>query len=181
MRRANSRRAGGTRSSATRPAPRAARKSGLALEKTLTRKSVTPIAAQPVDAPGGAERREERGSPTDARSLRATSAASSAASRKPRFSPWPATGCSVCAALPIATTRGPGDVRPAVPEPERKTRCAGRRRSKRPSRAPKPRGERARKRSPFASSRPGARAAGTSRRARASRPRTAAARAGRRR
>ena len=27
------------------------------------------------------------------------------ASRRPRFSPWPATGCSVCAALPIATVR----------------------------------------------------------------------------
>ena len=35
----------------------------------------------------------------------AAAPASSQASRSPRFKPWPATGCSVCAALPSSTTR----------------------------------------------------------------------------
>ena len=36
----------------------------------------------------------------------AITSASIAASRSPRLNPWPATGCSACAALPISTVRG---------------------------------------------------------------------------
>lgn len=52
--------------------------------------------------------RSMRLSPTSppARSARSSAAASTAASPKPRLTPWPASGCTACAASPIKAMRG---------------------------------------------------------------------------
>jgi hypothetical protein len=49
--------------------------------------------------------RASRRPPIFSRGVSSTICASSHASRRPRLKPWPATGCSVCAALPSATQR----------------------------------------------------------------------------
>ena len=111
IRRASKRRAGGARSSAARPSPRASRSGALSFENTRTseigdadRRDRSSARASREGGEEGVARRAP-GSASDA-----PASASSPASRRPRFSPWPATGCSVCAALPIATARGPASL-----------------------------------------------------------------------
>ena len=103
-----------------RRVPRRARRASgaLSLEKTLTSASVNampPARSMRRRARYAASKRARR----SAARRCAISVRELPASRKPRLNPWPATGCSACAALPIETTARPSVVRPAYAEPER--------------------------------------------------------------
>ena len=81
------------------PMPRAAATPGQRQVKLRARKSVVAIIVQRSGARAQLTRRRAASTSSQKRS----SATSDTASRRPRFRPWPATGCSVCAALPMRT------------------------------------------------------------------------------
>ena len=95
--------------SAAIPKPRAAPAPGNCQVKLRAKKSVAAIIVQRSGARFHSRRRS-----TASTSVECTNAnTSSNASRIPRFNPCPATGCSVCAALPIRTVRPSVNVRSA--------------------------------------------------------------------
>ena len=100
---------GGRPCSAARPRPRAVAAPGSFQVKLRARKSVAAIIVQRSAARAHSARRSAASSVSAWRST----ATSSWASRRPRFRPWPATGCSVCAALPMRTVAPLTSVRSA--------------------------------------------------------------------
>ncbi len=94
----------GLRSNSSNPKLRIADSPGRSLPKSFTRLSVnlvTPLRSSSRHAAKRASSAVKSGSSVADASI----SASVAASRSPRLKPWPATGCSACAALPINATR----------------------------------------------------------------------------
>ncbi len=96
----------GTRSSAASASPRPqvgnAARVGERADQEIgeQRRRAWHRAAAPRDSAASISR-----SPTASRGVARSRPASAAASRSPRFRPWPAIGCSACAALPTITVR----------------------------------------------------------------------------
>jgi hypothetical protein len=82
--------------------PRTVPRPGQRQVKLRARKSVVAMVAQ---RSGRAAHSTRRSAASTGRSRSAARRPAHAASRRPRFRPWPATGCSVCAALPMRTVR----------------------------------------------------------------------------
>ena len=130
--RVNARFAGGSASSRVSANPRGQRTSARSLPKTPTRPCVNAMPAQRSAlrrARVAREHRARRPAPREATSM--TACASSKASRSPRLKPCPATGCSVCAALPSTARAARRRVAARIRAPAET--CGGSRHARRPS------------------------------------------------